>query len=534
MQEVGNSKFTLEDFYEILFLGKKLKISEKVITKVDDNYKFLKHYAKDKIIYGVNTGFGPMAQYRVEEESIAQLQYNLIRSHATGCGPNLTNIYTKAAMLSRLGSMMLAYSGVHVEVVELLRDFINKDICPLIPEHGSVGASGDLVQLAHLALNLIGEGEIIYKGQTLDAKEVFEKEGLKPISMHIREGLALCNGTSVMTGIGIVNLLYAKNLINWAVVASSMINELVKSFDDHFSDELNQVKLHKGQLEVAKAMQKLIKGSKLVRKRAEYLYNGKITGEVFKDKVQEYYSLRCVPQILGPVYDTIMNTEKILIDEVNSANDNPIVDMYNKNVYHGGNFHGDYVSFEMDKLKIAITKLTMLVERQLNYLFHDKINNILPPFGNLGKLGLNYGLQAAQFTATSTTAECQTLSFPMYVHSIPNNNDNQDVVSMGTNSALLAKKVIDNSYQVLSIHFMAIAQAIDYLKIQNDLSDHAKIVYSEIRSIFPVCIEDTPKYKDIRNLVEYFQNKRPGILGEHYNNAPDLKGVETIQTKPIN
>ncbi len=531
MQGVGNSKFTLEDFYKILFLDKKLTLSDQALTKVDDNYKFLKHYAKDKIIYGVNTGFGPMAQYRVEEDSIAQLQYNLIRSHATGCGQPLTHLYTKASMFARLASLLQAYSGVHVEVVELLRDFINKDFNPFIPEHGSVGASGDLVQLAHLALNLIGEGEIFYKGELYDAKEVFKKEGLKPISMHMREGLALCNGTSVMTGIGIVNLLYAKNLVNWAIVASSMINEIVKSFDDHFSDELNQVKLHKGQLEVAKAMQKLIKGSKLVRKRAEYMYNGKITGEIFKDRVQEYYSLRCVPQILGPVYDTILNTEKVLIDEVNSANDNPIVDMYNKNVYHGGNFHGDYVSFEMDKLKIAITKLTMLVERQLNFLFHDKINNILPPFGNLGKLGLNYGLQAAQFTATSTTAECQSLSFPNYVHSIPNNNDNQDVVSMGTNSALLAKKVIENSYQVLSIHFMAIAQAIDFLKIQNELSDYAKTTYSEIRSIFPVCIEDTPKYKDIRNLVEYFQNKRPGIIGEHYNDSSVLKGVEPIETK---
>jgi histidine ammonia-lyase len=532
MQEIGDSKITLEDFYKILFLDQKLRISDQVLTKVADNYKFLEHYAKDKIIYGVNTGFGPMAQYRVEEDSIQQLQYNLIRSHAAGCGERLPYVYSKASMLARLGSLILAYSGVHVEVVELLRDFINHDIWPYIPEHGSVGASGDLVQLAHLALNLIGEGEIIYKGEFLSAKEVFKKEGLTPISMHIREGLALCNGTSVMTGIGIVNVLYAKNLINWAIVASSMINEIVKSFDDHFSDGLNQVKLHKGQLEVARAMQKLIKGSKLVRKRADYMYNGKINGEVFQDKVQEYYSLRCVPQVLGPVYETIMNVEKILIDEVNSVNDNPVVDMYNKNIYHGGNFHGDYVSFEMDKLKIAITKLTMLAERQLNYLCHDKINNILPPFGNLGKLGLNYGLQAAQFTATSTTAECQTLSFPMYVHSIPNNNDNQDIVSMGTNSALLAKKVIENSYQVLAIHFMAIAQAIDYLKIQNELSDYAKTIYSEIRSIFPVCIEDTHKYKDIRNLVEYFQNKRPGIIGEHYNNSPVLKG-EAVRTKYI-
>ena len=159
--------------------------------------------------------------------------------------------------------------------------------------------------------------------------------------------------------------------------------------------------------------------------------------KIFEHKVQPYYSLRCVPQILGPIYDELKNAEEVLINEINSACDNPIVDPDTQNIYHGGNFHGDYISFEMDKLKIAMTKLTMLCERQINYLFHDRINGILPPFVNLGVLGLNYGLQASQFTATSTTAECQTLSNPMYVHSIPNNNDNQDIVSMGTNSAVV-------------------------------------------------------------------------------------------------
>ena len=217
--------------------------------------------------------------------------------------------------------------------------------------------------------------------------------------------------------------------------------------------------------------------------------------------------LRCVPQILGPVFDEMVNAEKVLIDELNSACDNPIVDLETENVYHGGNFHGDYISFEMDKLKIAVTKLTMLTERQLNYLFHDRINGILPPFVNLGVLGLNYGLQASQFTATSTTAESQTLSNPMYVHSIPNNNDNQDIVSMGTNSALLAKTVIENGFQVMAIHFMAIVQAVDYLKIQDRLSPRTKDIYNEIRSFFPVFTEDTPKYKEIETMIEWLKNK---------------------------
>ena len=172
-------------------------------------------------------------------------------------------------------------------------------------------------------------------------------------------------------------------------------------------------------------------------------------------------------------------------------------------VYHGGNFHGDYISFEMDKLKIAVTKMTMLVERQLNYLFHDRINGILPPFVNMGVLGLNYGLQASQFTATSTTAECQTLSNPMYVHSIPNNNDNQDIVSMGTNSALIAGRVIENSYQVMAIHCMALVQAVDILKIEDKLSSKTHEFYKEIRNLVPVFVEDTPKYKEIEKLIEY-------------------------------
>ena len=196
-----------------------------------------------------------------------------------------------------------------------------------------------------------------------------------------------------------------------------------------------------------------------------------------------------------------------MVDELNSACDNPIVDPETENVYHGGNFHGDYISFEMDKLKIAVTKLTMLTERQLNYLFHDRINGILPPFVNLGVLGLNYGLQASQFTATSTTAESQTLSNPMYVHSIPNNNDNQDIVSMGTNSALIAKTVIENGYQVMAIHYMAIVQAVDCLKIQDKLSLRTRDIYNEIRSFFPVFTEDTPKYKEIATMVDWLKNK---------------------------
>jgi histidine ammonia-lyase len=222
--------------------------------------------------------------------------------------------------------------------------------------------------------------------------------------------------------------------------------------------------------------------------------------------VQEYYSLRCVTQVLGPVYDTINQSEKIVVDELNSVNDNPVVDHVNQNIFHGGNFHGDYVSLEMDKLKIAVTRLSMLSERQLNYLLNDKLNQKFPPFVNLGVLGFNFGMQGVQFTATSTVAENQTLSFPMYVHSIPNNNDNQDIVSMGCNAAQMTRKVIDNSFEVLSIQLMTVLQAIDYLECAAKLSPQTRAVYDEMRAIFPKFIEDSPKYRDIERIKLHLEN----------------------------
>jgi histidine ammonia-lyase len=215
--------------------------------------------------------------------------------------------------------------------------------------------------------------------------------------------------------------------------------------------------------------------------------------------------------VLGPVYDTICQAEKIVVDELNSVNDNPVIDFQNQNIFHGGNFHGDYVSLEMDKLKIAITKLSMLSERQLNYLLNNKLNQKFPPFVNLGVLGFNFGMQGMQFTATSTVAENQTLSFPMYVHSIPNNNDNQDIVSMGCNAAMMTKRVIDNSFEVLSIQMMSVLQAIDYLNCESKLSLQTGELYREVRKIFPVFVEDLPKYKDLERVKNYFKHSAPLI-----------------------
>lgn len=309
-----------------------------------------------------------------------------------------------------------------------------------------------------------------------------------------------------MTGIGMINILQAQKLLNWSVLFSAMINEIVEAFDDHYSLELNIVKHHKGQNKIAAVMRDVLKDSKMIRDRSEHLYNpDNLDQEVFEDKVQEYYSLRCVTQVLGPIYDTIEQAENVVVNELNSVNDNPVIDHINQNIFHGGNFHGDYVSLEMDKLKIAITKLSMLAERQLNYLLNSRLNQKLPPFVNLGVLGFNFGMQGMQFTATSTVAENQTLSFPMYVHSIPNNNDNQDIVSMGCNAALMTKRVIDNSFEVLGIHLMTILQAIDYLECRDRLSSASRSLYDQARQIFPKFVEDQPKYKDLQRIKEFLE-----------------------------
>ena len=504
---VGQSALSLNDFSELIFKKNEVALDAAALTKIDTNFEFLKQFSSNKLIYGINTGFGPMAQYKVNEENILQLQYNLIRSHSSGSGKLMTAQLSKALMIARLNSFMQAYSGVHTDVVELLRELINKNIAPCIYEHGGVGASGDLVQLAHLGLVLIGEGEVIFEDAVHPTIDIFNKFSIKPLSIHIREGLAILNGTSAMTGIGMINIIQAKKLLNWSVLFSAMINEIVEAFDDHYSQELNVVKRHKGQNAIAGMMREILQDSKMIRDRSEHLYNpDNLDQEVFEDKVQEYYSLRCVTQILGPVYDTIAQVENTVVNELNSVNDNPVIDHENQNIFHGGNFHGDYVSLEMDKLKIAITRVSMLAERQLNYLLNSKLNQKLPPFVNLGVLGLNFGMQGMQFTATSTVAENQTLSFPMYVHSIPNNNDNQDIVSMGCNAALMTKRVIDNSFEVLGIHLMTILQAIDYLECKDKLSTISRKLYDEVRLIFPKFIEDAPKYKDLERVKIFLES----------------------------
>jgi len=505
MVTFNKQKVTCEEFYRILFGDEEIEISPEVAENVKSSFDFLREFSKDKIIYGINTGLGPMAQYKIEEADQVELQYNLIRSHSSGSGEPIPWIYVKSLMLTRLITFLQGKSGVHPDIIHLLKEMINRGIYPVIYEHGGVGASGDLVQLSHLGLALIGEGDVMHKGKILPTKEVFKTYSIQPLKIYIREGLGIINGTSAMSGIGVINVLEARNVLHWTVIISTLINEIVESYDDHFSLELNQVKYHEGQKVISAWMRKILSDSNLIRRRSEHLYNNHIGPGVINDKVQEYYSVRCIPQIVGPVLDTLNNAETVVLNEVNSVDDNPVIDQENKNVFHGGNFHGDYVSIEMDKLKMAICKVSMLAERQLNFLLNSKLNGKLQPFVNLGKLGLNFGMQGIQFTATSTVAENQTFSFPMYVHSISCNNDNQDIVSMGANAALITKKVIENTYEVLAIELIAVLQAIDYLGIDKKLSSFNKSVFQEVRKVTPKFIGDQVMSSEIKKVKDHIQ-----------------------------
>ncbi len=509
MIKIESNKLALSNFERLIFEADKIELSDAVLSKTAESFNFLKSFSKGRIIYGVNTGFGPMAQHVISSGDLTKLQFNLIRSHCTGAGSPLLAPYVKAAMIARLNTLALGYSGVHHSALNVLVNLINQDLTPLIFEHGGVGASGDLVQLAHLALVMIGEGEVYHKGELKPTKGVFESLGIQPMQIHLREGLAVINGTSVMTGIGIINSYYAMRAIEWSVMASAMIAQLVDSFDDYYSNALNSRKKHKGQQAVAKVIFDELKASKCGRNREETVYKSLGSEEVLSEKLQEYYSIRCVPQVEGAILDTVLGCREVLENELNSVNDNPVIDVENQNVYHGGNFHGDYVSLEMDKLKMVVAKLSMLSERQINFLMNPALNAVLPPFVNLGKLGLNFGLQGLQFTATSTTAENQMLSNPMYVHSIPNNNDNQDIVSMGTNAALMAKQVIENTFEVLAIEMLAVVQAVEYTKKESQLSPNGQHIYQKVRAIIPSFDNDKPMYQLVRRLKETLMSENP-------------------------
>lgn len=484
----------IDDIVQILSDEGSLDMSSIALKKVNKARKFLERQSSKRVIYGVNTGFGPMASHIIGPRNLKALQKNLILSHAVGIGEPIERNYVLASMIVRLNTLAKGFSGVSSELLRRLQFFINKKIVPIIPEHGAVGTSGDLVQLAHIALALLGGGYVSYNDDIIRASEILKKFGIRPYELKSKEGLALINGTSVMSGIGAVICGEAENILNLSTRIGALSLELVSAFDDGISESLHNARPHPGQKKIARQLRSLLSSSKLLRKRdAINRHNngneGYETHEI-PEEVQEIYSLRCIPQILGPVNDALNKTKKDIEIEINSVSDNPIIDLKNKQFLHGGNFHGDYIAVALDQLKASFVKLTMLSERRINFFLNRKANKLLPPFLNMKVPGLNLALQGLQFVATSTTSQSQSLAFPHNIHSIPTNADNQDIVSMGTDVALFTSKVIDNAYIVLAIELITLAQVVDIRDVKNRLSRSSRKIVELLRSVFPAVTDD--------------------------------------------
>ena len=407
-------------------------------------------------------------------------------------------------MIVRLNTLAKGYSGVSPELLKRLETLINLRILPVVPEHGAVGTSGDLVQLAHIALAILGKGRAIFKNKIQNISDIFRLAKIEPYKLKPKEGLSLINGTSMMTGIAALVLKQSEVLLNMAVRNGCLALELVKAYDDSFGPELHSLRPHAGQQAVAGQMRKILKGSGLIRNRSILgrLANRGQTVNHINESVQEYYSMRCMAQVLGPAYEVLHGAKQTAEIEMNAVTDNPIVDWQHNKFLHGGNFHGDYIAVAMDHMKMSLVKLTMLSERRLNFFLNHKINQTFPPFLNLGTPGLTLGLQGLQFVATSTTGNSQTLAYPMNLHSISTNGDNQDIVSLGTDAALLTNKVLENAFIVLSIETLALCQAVDFLKVRRQLSPESRALYDFSRKLVPVVIEDRELGAELENFKE--------------------------------
>lgn len=473
--------------------GERVALAPAALARVRRSHALLLRAAKERVVYGVNTGFGPMADRLIGGEDLETLQRNLILSHACGAGEPVPEREVAAAMVVRLNTLLRGDSGVSPELLALLAALINARVTPVIPERGGVGASGDLIQLAHIALSLIGEGEVVLRGARMSTKRALKQLRLKPHVLRPKEGLALINGTSFMTGVAALVLLEAEHIMSSALRQSALALEVCRAYEDCLDPYLHAARPHPGQVAAARALRTLVRGGALTPRTA-------VTGAAgarLARTVQDPYSLRCAPQVLGPALETLARVRATVGVELNAATDNPLVAPDGR-LLHGGNFHGEYIAHAMDTLKASLAKVSILCERRLNFLLHERLNAMFPPFLNLGTPGLTLGLQGLQFVATSTAALNQTLGYPHALHSTPTNADNQDIVSMGADAARLCMQVAHNASGVCAAELVALSHAAVFTK---PASRAGSGLVSRIRRTVPLMHEDRPLTSDIRKLA---------------------------------
>src|SRR5690606_25033273 len=405
-----------------------------------------------RVVYGLTTGFGALSEVVIPRDRIRELQVNLIRSHAAGVGGPLPEAEVRAIMLLRANVLALGHSGVRPEVIELLLGLLNRRVHPIVPERGSVGASGDLAPLSHLALVLIGEGEAVHEGERVPGGEALRRAGLEPITLEAKEGLALNNGTQVQTGIGVLALLAAERAVETAEVAGAMSLEGLRGTPDAFDELIQRVRPHPGQRTSAARLRALLADSEI---RESHRYGD--------PRVQDAYSLRCMPQVHGAARQALAFARGVLEIEANSATDNPLIFPEEGRVLSGGNFHGQPVAQVLDVVTMACADLASISERRIARLIDPSLSGGLPAFLTTDP-GVNSGLMLAQIVAASLVSEMKAKSYPASVDSIPTDNNKEDHVSMGVASALKLRETVRLLETVLALELLTAAQALEFLK----------------------------------------------------------------------
>jgi histidine ammonia-lyase len=452
--------------------------------------------ANNKVSYAITTGVGKLSDARIAGDQIRELQTNLVRSHSVGVGEPLSIAEARAMMLLRANSLSKGYSGVRGVVMDALCEMLNRGVTPMVPSQGSVGASGDLAPLAHLALALIGEGECVDdKSQRIASAEALRRAQIKPLVLEAKEAVSLINGTQGMLAVGVLALLAAERLADSADVIGALTLDALRGTDVAFDERIHRVRPHNGQLTTAANLRKMLEGSQLRESHRDC------------DRVQDAYSLRCMPQVHGAVRDTLAHCREVMEIEVNSAVDNPLVFVKNPKQAHGegdvlsgGNFHGEPLAFVLDFLGIALTALAGISERRIERLVNPALNEGLPPFLAPGA-GLNSGFMMPQVTAAALASENKVLAHPASVDSITTSGNKEDYVSMGMTASLKLKRIVENTRNVMAIEAMAAAQALDFLAPLKT-SKRGQAAHAAIRAVCPTMERDRVMYQDFVRIAE--------------------------------
>lgn len=492
--KLNGYNLTLENIEEVARFFRPVELAGDATKNIEHSRKIVdEKTSQDKLCYSINTGFGDLCDVRISPKDLKKLQVNLLRSHAAGVGRPLPEESVRAMMVIRINTLLQGNSGVRLDVILLLIEFLNRRIHPCVPSQGSVGASGDLAPLAHMSLPLIGEGEVIFEGRKIDAAEIFEQTNLKPLELQSKEGLALINGTSVMCGIGTLALLDAERLEKMAEISGTMSLEALKGTDGFLREELHKMRPHKGQITAAANMRKLIKGSGILEKYRDI------------GKIQDCYSVRCIPQVHGASRDTFSHVRRVLEIEVNSVTDNPLVVLETEEIISGGNFHGQPVALVMDFLGIALAEVANIAQSRVSRLINSRYTD-LPAF-LVKNSGLNSGFMVAQYTMAALVSENKVLAHPASVDSIPTCAGQEDHVSMGTIAARKAAEIAGNVMNVIAIELLAATQALDFLKPFKS-SECLEAVHALIRSKVPKLEEDRRIDLDLEKVVKLMKSEQ--------------------------